>query len=369
VRYFVQILLGGGIDAIYTTDPHVRSEVEPAVDIPYAPSEIVHAGGMRLGPHMASFAPLCDRLAMLRGVRVDTANHASGLTNFRRLRRRAQMGLPTVLELCASLGQGPGAPPFGVMETPWMTGAFDELFAASPDLLGELADALDDHANPAGPLAGSARGRTTLASYADAGALVNRLRATPRLEVETWSENATEQQYAAMFQRLLWVLKHDLTRTVYMALEPEPESWDTHYANTRRQTEASSHAFPMLTRFLSELHGHHNPRGSLFDQTAVVMGSEIGRFPHLNTLGGKDHFPEVSVLLYGAAFEPAWGKQLGATGRQMESLTVSPRTGVFERGGAELCLDDIGATLLSLAGADDASVYGYARGPLRYVMA
>jgi uncharacterized protein (DUF1501 family) len=366
-RYFVQLQLAGGIDAIYTTDPRVAAEVDSRVDVPYGPEAIVEVGHMRLGPHLAGLAPVCDRLAILNGVRFDTANHSTGTTNLRRLRQRAQVALPTVLELCAMQVPPLQRAPFAVMETVWLDGSFDELFAASPARLAELADALSEHADAAQPRVASHRGRATLATYRDAAALAGKLVRTPRLRVEAWSDDPDQQAYAAALQRLLWLLQHDLTTAVFYNLE-NPD-WDTHTDNGRGQPKASGSAFPMIARFLSELHKRSNEGGTLFDQAAVVMGSEIGRFPQLNSMVGKDHFPEAPVLLYGAAFEPVWGQQLGAVGRQMESLTVSPRNGRFERGGLMLCLDDIGATLLALAGVDDPSVYGYARPPLPFVLA
>ena len=54
-RYLLSIYLSGGIDAVLTTDPRTRSEVEPGVDLPYAPDRIVEASGLRLGPSFASF--------------------------------------------------------------------------------------------------------------------------------------------------------------------------------------------------------------------------------------------------------------------------------------------------------------------------
>lgn len=56
-RYFFQIMLGGGIDAIYSFDPKERSEVEPRVDVPFASKDIVTVGNVRLGPHVRDLAP------------------------------------------------------------------------------------------------------------------------------------------------------------------------------------------------------------------------------------------------------------------------------------------------------------------------
>src|SRR5262245_8850079 len=77
-RYVVTILLSGGMDSIWTTDPRERSEIEDGVDLPYPPAAIVEAGALRLGPHLAPLAPVARRLNVLNGVQVATANHNWG---------------------------------------------------------------------------------------------------------------------------------------------------------------------------------------------------------------------------------------------------------------------------------------------------
>src|SRR5262249_21743709 len=98
-RYFCSIFLSGGVDAIYTTSPKRRADVESWVDVPYAPSAIVEAGSLRLGPHLASFAPLASRLAILNGVQVHTANHNTGAEQFVRMRTRTRPEMPPIFQL------------------------------------------------------------------------------------------------------------------------------------------------------------------------------------------------------------------------------------------------------------------------------
>lgn len=53
-RYFVQLLLAGGMDAVYTIDPKRAADVDSWVDVPYAAKEIVATKTGFLGPAFAT---------------------------------------------------------------------------------------------------------------------------------------------------------------------------------------------------------------------------------------------------------------------------------------------------------------------------
>jgi len=93
-RYIVTILLSGGMDAIWTTDPRERRDVEAGVDLPYPATAIVEAGALQLGPHLAPLATVADRLSVVRGVQVGTANHNWGWLQFDRLRTGVDERMP-----------------------------------------------------------------------------------------------------------------------------------------------------------------------------------------------------------------------------------------------------------------------------------
>ena len=136
--------------------------------------------------------------------------------------------------------------------------------------------------------------------------------------------------------------------------------WDTHTFNTDRQKAAST-AVGMIASFFAHLETRRNHRGPLADQTLVLVGSEIGRYPALNAAKGKDHFPEAPLVFYGAGVSRSGkGDAFGRTGRDMAALPISLRTGApAPSGGHVLQLDDVGATLLYLGGVPDPRVYGY----------
>ena len=105
-RYHVVVLLSGGIDPIYTTDPKVRAEVESGVDLPYQANEIVDAGDFQLGPHFAPLARWSKRMAILNGVQTTVTNHETGSTQFARLRTKVKYSTPSVLEVIARYRDG-----------------------------------------------------------------------------------------------------------------------------------------------------------------------------------------------------------------------------------------------------------------------
>jgi hypothetical protein len=114
----------------------------------------------------------------------------------------------------------------------------------------------------------------------------------------------------------------------------------------------------MFARFLSTLDATRNSHGSLARNLVIAIASELGRFPRLNGSEGKDHFNEAPVILYTPRTATGEGATYGQTGRKMEALPVSPRTGKPAAGGTTIQLDDIGATLLQMAGVAP-SLYGY----------
>jgi hypothetical protein len=127
----------------------------------------------------------------------------------------------------------------------------------------------------------------------------------------------------------------------------------------------------MIARFLDELSRRRTRRGPLSAQTLVLIGSEIGRFPALNTAHGKDHFPEAPLVLFGAGINAGGGKgaAYGRTGADMAALPVSSRTGQeAPSGNHAVQLDDVGTTLLHLGGVSDPGVYGYVGRVLEFLM-
>jgi hypothetical protein len=231
---------------------------------------------------------------------------------------------------------------------PYMAGAgqggdlFEHLYDFEEDELRVLAGVFQQRAQEA-----RRQGQEAVAEHLQqTGAFVRRVARVPRLNVEERFAGYYPQRMFEDLQRSLWLMQHDLTAGVYIHMADF--AWDTHLDNDARQQEMNEAFAAQLVWLLQKLDETENHRGSLADQTAVVISSELGRFPRLNKGAGKDHFPQTPVVLVGPWFKG--GKTFGATGRQTEALPIDFMDGRPNEAGRRVVLDDLGATLLHLVG-------------------
>lgn len=381
-RYVVQIFLRGGIDAVYTLDPKTRAEVASVVDVPYRPDGILEAGPLRFGPHFDGLQRFAGQMAVLRGVQVKTANHETGAMQFLRLKTAVGADLPSFLDIvgqqrtgqalsCVTLGDTSsleysrehfGGPTHDSQHT-----ILDELEGLQPGDAALLSEVYKQHLAAVEAWPASAKRDQTVEHLRQVQTLFERLVDIKPFKAEDWPEQALDSRVGIDLQRTLWLLEHDLTRGVYQKIFSD---WDSHFDNARKQT-AATHAFvPAFARFLRELSTRRNEHGTLLDNTLVIVGSELGRFPQLNGNDGKDHFPETTLMFLGKGIRTAGeaGGAFGETGQMMEGLPLSLETGRPADGGALVNLDDVGTTLLHLCGVNPELV-GYQGRRLRFLEA
>jgi hypothetical protein len=228
---------------------------------------------------------------------------------------------------------------------------FEGLLTLSPEELDVVRKQLRKQADW---LAGSRdrEGAATASRLRGTVEFLDRLPALPGPAIEAWSTSPDGQKFAEHLQRCLWLFEHDLTACAWV----NRFEWDTHADNYATQNRVSSEFLPVLARFVEELAKRTNSHGSLLDQVRIIAGSELGRFPKLNTERGKHHFPEVPMLFMGAGIPG--GRAFGRTGRMMEALPMDLNTGrATGNGGSLVTLDDVGATLLRSVGIDP-ELYG-----------
>ncbi len=120
--------------------------------------------------------------------------------------------------------------------------------------------------------------------------------------------------------------------------------WDTHQniiqLKRRYPTDRNAH-LPSLDRALSALIEDLSERGML-DETLVVVMGEFGRTPKINSVGGRDHWPNVfSVALAGGGV--AGGQVIGSSDSLGELPDDNPVTP-----------SDLATTIYSLLGIDPA---------------
>jgi uncharacterized protein (DUF1501 family) len=112
--------------------------------------------------------------------------------------------------------------------------------------------------------------------------------------------------------------------------------WDTHRENTKSLREL---LVPSVDRALPALLNDLGERG-LLDSTLVVLTTEFGRTPRINTMAGRDHWPNAfSIVLAGGGVKG--GAVVGATDKIGASVTDRPVTP-----------QDMAATILTALGIE-----------------
>jgi uncharacterized protein (DUF1501 family) len=108
-----------------------------------------------------------------------------------------------------------------------------------------------------------------------------------------------------------------------------PALWfDTHSNNGAEQARLVPRAFGLIGQFLKLLKSETGAHGTLLDDTTILIGGEVGRFPRLNVTSGKDHWPENSWMLLGKGIRRVeGGVTLGATDDRLRGRPVDFRSG------------------------------------------
>ena len=388
-RYVVGIYQRGGIDAIWSTDPKEPRDVATGVDLQYKSAEIVGTKDLRFGPHYKALVPWASRIAVIRGIRLYTANHDTGDNQMLRFRTNWSYAAPSLADVIGSSRdtQALSAMYLGAFE-PFdqsSTGAFGEASIAGrifgkgslsllsavddtdPEDLRMVARGLAREADRLARTDTSLRGQRTIDSWRAGSAFLDRVSKLPKFKSpikEAREKSSRTNLSPEHFARAAWAIENDLARCVTIKCL----DWDTHDNNDDVQRSTTDKFMPMFTGFLERLATTHNQHGSLLDQTMIYVGSELGRFPRLNTDKGKDHFPEANYMLVGSGFNAGTGAGIafGGTGRDLSSLPIDPDTGRVAKAGLEADLDDLGTTLVKLAGVDPRR-FGYSGRFLRFL--
>jgi hypothetical protein len=124
----------------------------------------------------------------------------------------------------------------------------------------------------------------------------------------------------------------------------QTNNWDTHQGNAR-QSALHESLFASLVTLVEALEG-----ASLLDDTLVVVLSEMGRTPRLNSDAGKDHWPVTSALLFGAGVRG--GRVLGGSSDALAALSIDLSTGAPASSGKQLQAANFVAGVLEAVGVD-----------------
>jgi hypothetical protein len=364
-----------------TTDPKTTKQVTKGVDVPFAPNAIIGTKTMRLGPTFASLAKWAPHLAIINGVRQNSANHPAGMVHATCLNDTATPGMPSILDLLGARRKTEATPSisigstFGSVLSPQYIGeptiAFhsdapgllEHLDKADPDDLRKTAQLLEARATSVAST--SPAGSMTVENIRTSAALLARWANSPKF-VSTWKPGKYENDFGSQLdlERAPWLLENGITRCVSVALTPM--AYDTHIWNKTGQTSACTYLADLLATLLEDLDKRIVDGRPMSQQTVVIVGSEVGRFPRLNAARGKDHLPQAPYMFFGPWFRT--GAVYGETDGDMISKPISFATGKPDKGGHQVRLDDIGRTLLELDGANP-EVFGYTGQRLPFLLA
>jgi len=130
--------------------------------------------------------------------------------------------------------------------------------------------------------------------------------------------------------------------------------WDTHEGNFMQDWHHEE-LFASLSLIMEDLDRRPGEFSSrLSDEVTVVVFSEMGRHPVLNTRGGKEHWTFTSAMLLGAGV--AGGQSLGGLDDNGLGVPIDLGSGQSSDTGTALTGAHLGATLMAMGGLDPAEV-------------
>ncbi len=131
----------------------------------------------------------------------------------------------------------------------------------------------------------------------------------------------------------------------------EAGDWDTH-DNNLGQIPQWEMFFGGLSTLLGELTSRPGLEAgtTMLDDTVVVVVSEMGRTPKLNSGGGKDHWPVTSAIVLGGGLPG--GRVLGGTDDGQLGIPVDLSTGAPNPDGSLIQYGNFAAGLLEAVGVD-----------------
>jgi uncharacterized protein (DUF1501 family) len=125
--------------------------------------------------------------------------------------------------------------------------------------------------------------------------------------------------------------------------------WDTHADNHRQQSELFEDLFSHLLTLQETLATTPGViADTLAEEVVVVVLSEMGRTPTMNSSGGKDHWPYTTAVALGPGI--AGGQVIGGFDTDEIGYRVDLDSGEIDEGGALLGQEILGATLMQVAG-------------------
>jgi uncharacterized protein (DUF1501 family) len=303
----IVLFLTGGPSHLETFDPKPTAPVD--VRGPFRPIA-TSVPGIQIGEHLPRLASLAHRYALIRSLHHDAAPiHETGqqLLQTGRLSTDAIEHPHFGAVLSAIVGpKQPGVPPFVLLPGPLGNTGVNVSHGQGASFLGDAhAPALRDDVRLRAAVQLAGESETTRDRYGRTPFGDHCLQA--RRLVEAGVRCVTVNMFDSVFDRV---------------------TWDCHAARGFLSSSLDDYRrtlCPTLDLACAALLQDLADRG-LLDETLVVVMGEFGRTPHMNSSGGRDHWPGVwSILLAGGGVRG--GQVIGASdrlGAEPAQRTVSP---------------------------------------------
>lgn len=208
----------------------------------------------------------------------------------------------------------PAAPEFAVRDIALPAGVTGERGLRRRDALREI-NRVERRADE---LHGDARSLDTF--YDKAFNLMTSAKAKEAFAIDREPEK-TRQEYGMTSLGQCCLLARRLVEADCRFVSIEHGHWDTHRENTRSLRDL---LVPSVDRAVPALISDLKRRG-LLDSTLVVLTTEFGRTPRINTMAGRDHWPNAfSIMLAGGGVKK--GVVIGATDKIGAYVTDRPVT-------------------------------------------
>lgn len=126
--------------------------------------------------------------------------------------------------------------------------------------------------------------------------------------------------------------------------------FDTHAGNDLQSVHFNS-LFTELNTICRSLETRQDSNGApLMDTTTIVVFSEMGRHPKLNSRGGREHWTYTPAMLIGAGVRG--GANVGGYDGALQGEPIDLDSGLPAEGGTALDPRHLGATLMAIADQD-----------------
>jgi hypothetical protein len=162
-------------------------------------------------------------------------------------------------------------------------------------------------------------------------------------------EWSTDGSLGSQVQLATQLLSLGVCRCLTLALESD--DWDSHSDNDRKQSYLFESLFSALSDLMIQLEERPGSQApTLAEETVVVVLSEMGRTPAMNSGKGKDHWSHTSALLIGPGL--TGGRSIGGFDDYYYSKPLDFATGALSEQGRVMEGAHLGALLLQLGDVD-----------------